>query len=163
MKESVKDLTTFCTRYRLYKYKVLSFSLCNSSVSFQRYINDVLFNYLNNFCTAYVDDILIYSDNPLKHDTQVKKVLQHLKKAGLQADIKKSEFSVQSIKFLNFIISTEGIVMNLNKVSVVKDWLLLKSVKEIQSFLKFCNFYHCSLEKWGQVVHSLTKLTVKGA
>ena len=121
MKKSVKDLTTFHTRYKSYKYKVLSFSLCNSSAFFQRYINDVLFNYLNDFCIAYVNDILIYSDNPLKHDAQVKMVLQHLKKTGLQADIKKSEFSVQSIKFLSFIISTEGIAMNLNKVSVVKN------------------------------------------
>ncbi len=149
MKESVEDLTTFYTRYESYKYKVLSFSLYNSPASFQRYINDVLFNYLNDFCTAYVDDILIYSDNPLEHNAQVKKVLQHLKKAGLQADIKKSEFSVQSTKFLRFIISTEGIAMNSDKVSVVKDWLLLKSVKEIQSFLRFCNFYCCFLEKWG--------------
>ena len=41
-----------------------------------------------------MNDILIYSDNLLKHDAQVKKVLQHLKEAELQADIKKSEFSV---------------------------------------------------------------------
>ena len=110
-----------------------------------------------------MNDILIYFKDPLEHDVQVKKVLQHLKKAGLQADIKKSEFSVQSIKFLNFIISTEGIVMNSDKVSVVKDWSLLKSVKEIQSFLEFCNFYCCFLKKWGQVVHLLTKLTAKRA
>ena len=94
-----------------------------------------------------MDNILIYSEGLLKHDTQVKKVLQHLKKAGLQVNIKKSKFSVQSIKFLGFIISTEGITMNSDKVSVVKDWLLLKSVKEIQFFLGFCNFYCCLLEK----------------
>ena len=68
-----------------------------------------------------MDDILIYSDDPLKHNVQVKKVLQCLKKAGLQVDIKKSEFSVQSTKFLGFIISTEGITMNPDKVSVIKD------------------------------------------
>ena len=96
-----------------------------------------------------MNNILIYSKDSLKHDAQVKKVLQCLKEAGLQVDIKKSEFSVQSIKFLNFIISTEGIAINSDKVSVVKDWLLLKSVKEIQSFLRFCNFYCCFLEKWG--------------
>ena len=121
MKESVEDLTTFRTRYGFYKYKVLSFSLCNGPASFQRYINDILFNYLNDFCTVYVDDILIYSDNLLEHDAQVKKVLQRLKKAELQADIKKSEFSVQSTKFLGFIISTEGIAMNSEKVAVVKN------------------------------------------
>ena len=110
-----------------------------------------------------MDDILIYSEDSLKHDTQVKKMLQHLKEAGLQADIKKSEFSVKSIKFLGFIISTEGIAINSDKVSVVKNWPLLTSVKKIQFFLEFCNFYCCSLEKWGQVVCSLTKLTAKGA
>ena len=94
MKESVEDLTTFQMRYRFYKYKILPFSLYNGPTFFQRYINDVLFDYLDNFCTAYVDNILIYFKDPLKHDTQVKKVLQHLKEAGLQADIKKSEFSV---------------------------------------------------------------------
>ena len=163
IKEPVEDLITFQTRYRFYKYKVLSFSLCNSSASFQRYINDVLFNYLNDFCTVYVNDILIYSDNLLKHDAQVKKVLQRLKEAELQADIKKSEFSVQSTKFLSFIISTEGIAMNSEKVAVVKNWSVSKSVKEIQFFLSFCNFYRNSLEKWGQVIRSLTKLIAKRA
>ena len=147
MKESVEDLTTFRTRYGSYKYKVLPFGLCNGPTSFQRYINDVLFDYLDNFCTAYVDNILIYSEDLLEHDAQVKKVLQRLKEAGLQADIKKSEFSVQSTKFLGFIISTEGIAMDPEKVAVVKNWPVPKSVKEIQSFLGFCNFYRNSLEK----------------
>ena len=83
MKESVEDLTTFRTRYGSYKYKVLPFGLCNGPASFQRYINDILFDYLYDFCTAYVDDILIYSEDPLEHDAQVKKVLQRLKEAGL--------------------------------------------------------------------------------
>ena len=121
MKKSVENLIIFCIRYRFYKYKILSFSLCNSSAFFQRYINDVLFNYLNNFYTVYVNDILIYSDNPLKHNVQVKKMLQHLKKVDLQVKIKKSEFSVQLIKFLSFIISTESIAINSEKITVVKN------------------------------------------
>ena len=68
-----------------------------------------------------MNDILIYSEDPLKHDAQVKKVLQCLKEAGLQVNIKKSEFSVQSIKFLSFIISTEGIAIDLDKIFIVKD------------------------------------------
>ena len=94
-----------------------------------------------------MNNILIYSDNLLKHDAQVKKVLQRLKEAELQADIKKSEFSVQSTKFLSFIISTEGIAMNSEKIAVIKNWLISKSVKEIQFFLSFCNFYCNSLKK----------------
>ena len=163
MKKGVEDLTTFRTRYGSYKYKVLPFGLCNGPASFQRYINDVLFDYLDDICTAYVDDILIYSDDPLEHEAHVKKVLQRLKDAGLQADIKKSEFSVTSTKFLGYIISTDGINMDPEKVAVVKDWPVPKSVKEVQSFLGFCNFYRVSLKQWGRVIRPITKLTCKGA
>ena len=59
----------------MYKYRVLPFKLYNGPISFQRFINSVLFNYLDDFYTAYIDDILIYLDDLLKHEIHVKKVL----------------------------------------------------------------------------------------
>jgi hypothetical protein len=82
-------------------------------------MNNVLFNYLDNFCTAYLDNILIYSKNELEHKEHVCKVLQQLRKASLQADIQKSEFSVKCIKYLGFIISTNSIEADLEKTSVI--------------------------------------------
>jgi hypothetical protein len=78
-----EELTTFRTRYGSYKCKVLPFGLTNGPATYQRYMNDVLFDYLDDFCTAYLDDILIYSDNKLEHEIHVKKVLQRLIDAGL--------------------------------------------------------------------------------
>jgi hypothetical protein len=46
-------------------------------------MNDVLFNYLDDFCTTYLDDILIYLENELEHTGYVIKVLERLQKAGL--------------------------------------------------------------------------------
>jgi hypothetical protein len=79
----------------------------------------VLFPYLNEFCTAYVDDILIFSKDPAKHYEHVTQVLEKLKSAGLQANIKKSEFSVTKTKFLGYIISTKGIAVDPDKISAV--------------------------------------------
>ena len=59
------------------------FGLCNRPASFQNYINNTLCEYLNNFCTVYLDDILIYSDNEAEHEIHVKYVLQKLKEADL--------------------------------------------------------------------------------
>ena len=73
-----EELITFRTHYGSYKCKVLPFGLTNRSATYQQYMNDVIFNYLNDFCTAYLDDILIYSDNELNHDAHVHKVLQRL-------------------------------------------------------------------------------------
>src|SRR6266496_4759902 len=75
LKEDIKDLTTFRTRYSSYKYQVIPFSLCNRPASFQRFINSVLFNYIDDFCTTYINDILIYSEDPLEHEAHVCKVL----------------------------------------------------------------------------------------
>jgi len=70
-----KDLTIFWTRYGTYKYKVLPFRLTNGLATYQRYINNILFNYLNNFYTAYLDNIMIYFKNELEHKEHVYKVL----------------------------------------------------------------------------------------
>ncbi|KAL2064509.1 hypothetical protein VTL71DRAFT_3646 [Oculimacula yallundae] len=62
-----EEYTTFRTRYGVYKYKVLPFGLYNGPGTYQRYINDVLLDYLNDFCMAYLDDILIYSESAEEH------------------------------------------------------------------------------------------------
>jgi len=95
--------------------------LTNGLATYQRYINDVLFDYLDDFCIAYLDDIIIYSKDPLKHESHVCKVLEWLYKASLQVNIKKSEFKVTRTKFLGFIVSTNGIEVDLEKVAVVKN------------------------------------------
>jgi hypothetical protein len=116
-----EELTTFRTRYEAYKCKVLWEGLTNGPAIYQRYMNDILFDYLDDFCTVYLDDILIYSEDPLEHDSHVRKVLQRLRDAGLQVDIKKSEFRTKRTKYLGFIVSTEGIEADPDKVAVVRD------------------------------------------
>jgi hypothetical protein len=58
-----KDLLTFCTSLSNYKPKVLQFGPINSLATFQRFINNTLFDYLNVFCTVYINNILIYSQS----------------------------------------------------------------------------------------------------
>ncbi len=84
-------------------------------------MNDVLFDYLDDFCTAYLDDILIYSDNELEHKHHVKKVLERLYNASLQIDLKKCEFHVTWTKYLGFIISIDSIEVDPDKITVVRD------------------------------------------
>ena len=69
-------------------------------------MNEVLFDYLDEFYTIYLDDILIYLDNALEYKNYIKLVLQYLYKAGLQVDIKKTEYYVIRTKYLGFIINT---------------------------------------------------------
>ena len=51
--------TAFRTRYGLYESLVMPFGLPNAPANFQALINDVLHAYLDDFCTAFIDDIMI--------------------------------------------------------------------------------------------------------
>jgi hypothetical protein len=80
---NLKKLISFRTRYNAYKYKILPFNLINGPATFQRYINDILFDFLDNFITAYLNDILIYLENKLEYTVHVRKVIQRLQEVGL--------------------------------------------------------------------------------
>ncbi len=97
----------------------MPFGLFNTPASFQHYINDVLSDYLNVFCTAYIDDILIYSDTLKNHKKHVRQVLQKLCEAELQLDIDKCEFHVQKVKYLGLIVGVNDIKMNSVKVEAI--------------------------------------------
>ena len=114
-------------------YKVLLFELTGGPSLQQRLINDILFEYLNDFCAVYLDNILIYSKTLKKHKEQVNKVLDKLIKAGLQVDIKKSKFYVQETAFLGVIVSINSIRMDLKKIQAIVDWLIPQNVKQVQS------------------------------
>ena len=141
MDSGLEDLTTFQTHYGMFKYRVMPFGLTNGPSTFQQFVNNMFMDYLDVFLTAYMDDLLIYSTNTLEHEVQVKKVLERLHKASLQASLEKCEFGVEWMKYLGFIVSTEGIVVDPEKTSVICDWNWPTMVKGVQSFLGFCNFY----------------------
>ena len=76
--------TAFRTWYGLYEWLVTPFSLANAPSTFQKYINWVLRDFLDDFYSAYLDDIIIYSSGLLQdHQTKVKSVLARLQEAGL--------------------------------------------------------------------------------
>ena len=68
---------------------------------------------------AYINNILIYSENPQQHQGYIKEVLIRLKTTGLQVDITKNKFFIQETKFLGFIISTQGIRINPEKIKII--------------------------------------------
>ncbi len=156
-----ENYITFITALEAYKYKMLSFRLTNESIFFQQYMNDVLWNFLNDFCQVYLDDILIYSKMRKKHKDHVKLVLSQLREAELQMNIRKCEFNVEETVFLEVIVSELDLRMNLSKVTVIVSWITSINLKEIQSFVRFVNFYHRFIKNFLKLVKSFTQLTRK--
>ena len=157
--------TAFRTRFGLYEWLVTPFGLANAPSTFQRYINWTLREYLDEFCSAYMDDVLIYSDGSREdHERKVKQIVQRLGAAGLHLDVDKSEFSVKRTKYLGFIIEAgEGVSMDPEKVAAIQAWEPPQSIKGIRSFVGFANFYRQFIQNFSEVVSPLTKLTGKNS
>ncbi len=156
-----KNYIIFIAALEAYKYKMLSFKLTNELIFFQQYINDVLWDFLNDFCQVYLNDILIYSKTRKKHRNHVKLVLSWLREAELQMNIWKCKFNVEETVFLEIIVSELDLRMNLSKVTVIVSWTTLINLKEIQSFVRFVNFYRCFIKNFLKLVKSFTQLTRK--
>ncbi len=140
-----------------------SFELVNVSSIFQRYINWVLQDFLNKFCSAYVDNILIFTDELLhQHQNHVWKILLQLREVGLQIDIDKCEFKVKSIKYLKFILKVKkDIQMNPQKMKAIMNWQASKSIKGVQSFIDFANFYQKFIKNFSNLIMSMMALIQK--
>ncbi|KAL0175452.1 hypothetical protein M9458_027782, partial [Cirrhinus mrigala] len=127
--------TAFSTTSGHYEYRVMPFGLANSPSYFQAFVNDVFRDMLNRWVIVYIDDILIFSNSYAEHVQHVRAVLQRLIQHKLFAKEEKCQFHQESIAFLGYVISPEGVAMDDAKVKAVRDWPRPKTLKELQRFL----------------------------
>ena len=120
---------------------VIPFSLYNVPIIFQNYINYILYNALNNYCTVYFNDVFIFLKTRTEYIKYVNKIIQKLGNARLQIDINKSKFYTTKIKYLSLIILINGMTIDFKKVQALQEWKDLTLIKKLQQFLSFANFY----------------------
>ncbi len=82
-------------------------------------MNDIFFDYLDDFVFAYINNILIYNNSKTEHIKHVKQMLQDLKNAKLQTNIHKCEFSIHEIKYLDLIVKRNEIRINSKKIEII--------------------------------------------
>lgn len=150
--------TAFRTRYGHFEYQVLPFGLANAPATFQAYINAALAEKLDIFVIVYLDDILIYSENPKDHVDHVKWVLDRLRKHSLFANLKKCSFHTNEVRFLGYIVSADGVRMEESRIESVQNWPEPTSVREIQVFIGFANFYRRFIKEFSRIAAPLTTL-----
>ena len=71
IKKNHEWMTAFNTHYDQFEYLIMSFELCNALSNFQNYINEIIYEYLDMFCSVYLNDVLIYNDDENKHMNQI--------------------------------------------------------------------------------------------
>ena len=159
IKEGDKWKTAFRTRYGHFEYQVMPFGLSNAPASFQGYINKILAEKLDIFVIVYLDDILIYTeDQGQGHVEAVRWVLDLLRKNGLFANLKKCRFHKDEVRFLGYVVSSQGIRMEDERIEAVRNWPEPKSVRDIQVFIGFANFYRRFIRGFSRIAAPLTSM-----
>ncbi len=150
--------TGFITPSGHYEYQVMPYGLSNSPSVFQGFMNEVFREFLHQFVIVYIDDILIYSRNLAEHRHHVTQVLEQLRKHHLYLKLEKCEFHRPTVQFLGYIVSADGIQMDQGKVQAIRDWPQPQSVKKLQRFLGFANFYRRFIQNFSLLSAPLTSM-----
>lgn len=113
---------------------------------------------LSKYIVAFIANILIYSPS---HETNihcVHQVLQHLTQNKLFIIGENYAYHRSTISFLGCIISPDGVTMHPAKISTITEWPTPSTIKDLQRFLSFANFYQLIIQDFSSIALPLTAL-----
>ena len=147
----------------LYESLVMNFGLCNAPATFQTFMDKQFKDLIaTGHVVVYLDDILIFADNEAELEQLTHKVLQRLLDLDLFLRLEKCSFNKTEVEYLGLIISEGELRMDPVKLTAVKQWPQPKTIKDIQKFLGFCNFYCRFVKAYSELARPLFDLTKKG-
>ncbi|KAK3567252.1 hypothetical protein QTP86_015083 [Hemibagrus guttatus] len=109
----------------------MPFGLTNGPAVFQALINEVFQDILGKWVIAYIDDILVYLTSLEEHVHHVRAGLSRLQQNHLYVKPEKCAFHQTTITFLGYVISWQGVKMDLTKVHAVTEWPNPTTIKEL--------------------------------
>ena len=111
-------------------------------------------------CIIYLDDIVIFSKDLVRHIERLEAVFWKLEEARLKLKPSKWELFQWQIAYLGHIVFAQGIATDEGKVEVNKKWPVPTNITEVWSFLGFTGYYWWFIPKLTQVAQPMHKLTL---
>ena len=141
---------------------VMFFGLTNLLATFQVMMNDLLRDLVvEKKIVVFIDDVMIATETEEGHNKIVEKVLRRLEENDLFVKLDKCIWKVREVEFLGVIIGEDGVRMEKEKVQGVIEWPVLKSVKDVQKFLRLANYYRRFVKDFAKIARPLYEMTRK--
>jgi len=162
IREGDKYKMAFKTPLGLYESRVITFGLCNAPATFQTFMDTQFANFLaTSKVVIYLDDILIMATTIVELVKITHGILQWLLNLDLYLRPEKCSFNQTSVEYLGLIISKGELRMDPVKLTAVSNWPTPKTMKEVQKWLGFCNFYCRFVKNYSTLARPLFNLTKK--
>lgn len=95
---------------------------------------------INKLIVVYLDDITVFSKKIPNHLHDLEQIFECCKRYGISLNPKKSFFVLDQGKLLGYIVSKDGIYIDLERIKEVSNIPLPHNKKSMQSFLGQINF-----------------------
>ena len=105
--------------------------------------------------------MIVETDSEEGHNELVEEILRRIKENNLYTRLEKYKWKIRKVDFLGVVIGSEEIKIEKEKMKVVLNWLVFKSVKKIQKFLELANYYRRFVKDFAKIVRLLYELTKK--
>ena len=135
------EKTAFITHVGLFEMTKMPFGLCNAPSTYQRLMSVVLQGLIGRICLAYLDDVIVFSKLRSRHIDDLRQVFARIFAAGLKLKPSKCQLFRREVLYLGHRIDAEGISPDPAKLRVLESWPVPETVRDVQSFLGFVNFY----------------------
>jgi hypothetical protein len=135
IREKDIEKTAFISKFGLWEFLSMPFGLTNAPATQQRFIESVLQGLLFKCCFAYIDDVVIYSENFEDHMVNIEQILERLRENHLVLQPAKCAFCRPTFEILGFVATKDGLKPNPKKVEAIKDFPYPRSPKEVERFL----------------------------
>lgn len=158
-----RDKTAFSTPFGTFRFKRMPFGLKNAPATFQRLIDRFRSgsSLQEVAILAYLDDILVISENIDKHFSDLRAVFDRLRVFKLRANRDKCAFAREQVKYLGHVISRSGISPDRDKVSAVLDMKEPTCLRQLRTFLQTCSWFRKFIPNFAKIAEPLTRLTKK--
>ncbi len=139
----------------------MPFDLKNALALFQKMMNHILQEYLDNFVAVYLDDIIIYSKTFEEHIEYVIKILEKLREANLMIKLRKCKFFEAEISFLGHIVGRHELKSDSEKIKKIKKLLTLIDLISLRSALGLFSYYRRFIKNFSKIAKLMNKLLKK--
>lgn len=137
------EKTAVTTPFGLWEFPKMPYGLRNASQTFQRFLDYILSNVES--AESFVDDILVASVNDKCHKEDLRQLFRRLSEYGLKIHPEKCELGKDSLDFLGYHVSSEGISPLPERVAAVEAFPQPTNKSELRAFLGLVNFHHRAL------------------